>query len=100
MRSYSKKEIYETLFQIFMKYKKRYKNPPKSKDLACMWSITDPPDIIEDTPPFHDIKKAFNITIDEDECLELYDMALDEATDKIAIMIQNQHLQACSHRED
>jgi hypothetical protein len=90
MMSYSKKEIYETLFQIFMKHKRRYKNPPKSKQLSCMWSIMDPPDIIEDTPPFHDIEKAFNISIDDDECLELYDMDLDEATDKIAIMIQNQ----------
>lgn len=88
--SYSKKEIYEMLFQIFMKYKKRYKNPPKSLQLACMWSITNPPDIIEDTPPFHDIEKAFNISIDEDECLELYDMDLNDATDKIANMIQNQ----------
>jgi hypothetical protein len=90
MMSYSKKEIYEMLFQIFMKHKKRYKNPPKSKDLACMWSISDPPDIIEDTPPFHDIEKAFNITLDEDECLELYNMDLDEATDRITIMIKNQ----------
>ena len=73
-----------------MKHKRRYKNPPKSKDLACMWSILDPPDIIEDTPPFNDIESAFNISIDDDDCLELYDMNLDEATDKIAIMIQNQ----------
>ena len=55
-----------------------------------MWSILDPPDIIEDTPPFNDIESAFNISIDDDDCLELYDMNLDEATDKIAIMIQNQ----------
>jgi hypothetical protein len=88
--TYSRKEIHEMLFQIFMKYKKRYKNPLKSKQLACMWSIKNPPDIIEDTPPFHDIEKAFNISIDEDECLELYNMDLDEATDKIANMIQNQ----------
>lgn len=88
--SHSKKEIHETLFQIFMKHKKRYKNPPKSKQLACMWSIITPPDIIEDTPPFHDIERAFNISINEDDCLELYDMDLYEATDKIAIMIKNQ----------
>ncbi|MBU4037715.1 MAG: hypothetical protein KKA35_14930 [Proteobacteria bacterium] len=87
---YSKKEIYEMLSKIFMKHKKRYKNPPKSKALACMWSIMVPPDIIEDTPPFHDIEKAFNITIDEDECLELYDMELDDAAEKIATMINNQ----------
>lgn len=73
----SKKEIYEKVFQIFMKYKKRYKNPPKSKQIACMWSITNPPDIIEDTPPFIDIEKAFDISIDEDECLELYEMAFE-----------------------
>lgn len=88
--NYSKKEIYEKLFQIFMKYKRRYKSPPKSKQMACMWSTTNLPDIIEDTPPFNDIEKAFNILIDEDDCLELYDMDLAEATDKIANMIQKQ----------
>jgi len=87
---YSENEIYQMFSQIFMKHKKRYKNPPKSKALACMWSIMDPPDIIEDTPPFHDIEKAFNISIDDDECLELYDMDLDEAAEKIATMINNQ----------
>ena len=88
--SYSKKEIYEKLFQIFMKYKKRYKNSPKSEQLACMWSINSPPDIIEDTPPFHDIEKAFNISIDEDDCLDLYDMDINEAAVKIEDMMQNQ----------
>ncbi|NLD38629.1 MAG: hypothetical protein GX654_17350 [Desulfatiglans sp.] len=63
--NYSKKEIYEKLFQIFMKYKRRYKSPPKSKQMACIWSTTNLPDIIEGTPPFNDIGKAFNIIIDE-----------------------------------
>lgn len=88
--SYSKKEIYEILLKIFMKYKKRHKNPSKSLKMACMWSTTNPPDIIEDTPPFHDIEKAFNISINEDVCLELYDMELDEAADKIADIIKIQ----------
>lgn len=87
--SCSKKEIYEMLFQIFMKHKKRYKSPPKSKQLACMWSTTNPPDIIENTPPFRDIEKTFNISIDEDECLELYNMDLSEATDRIAKIIKS-----------
>ena len=78
------------LFQIFKKYKKRYKNPPKSKDMACMWSIMNPPDIIEDTPPFHDIEKVFNIRVDEDDCLELYDMDLFEAAEKVTRMIKKQ----------
>jgi hypothetical protein len=87
--SYSKKEIHEKLYQIFMKYKKRYKNSKSSKQLCCMWSITNPPDIIKDTPPFRDIEKNFNISIDDDECLELYDMDLDEATEKIANTMKN-----------
>ena len=87
--SYSKKEIYEKLSQIFMKYKKRYKNPLASKQLCCMWSVTNPPDIIEDTPQFRDIEKAFNISIDDDECLEFYNMELDEATEQINNMIKN-----------
>ncbi len=67
--NYSKKEIYEKLNQIFVKYKKRYKNPPSSKQLSCMWSATNPPDIIEDTPPFRDVENAFNISIGDDEDL-------------------------------
>ena len=89
--SYSKNEIYEMLFQIFMKYKKRYKNPPKSKQMSCMWSTTNPPDIIEDTSPFYNIEKAFNISIDEDDCLDLYDMDLDEASEKIKNLIISQN---------
>ena len=72
-----------------MKYKKRYKNPLASKQLCCMWSVTNPPDIIEDTPQFRDIEKAFNISIDDDECLEFYNMELDEATEQINNMIKN-----------
>ena len=51
--------------------------------MCCMWSTYDPPDIIEGTEPFCDIETAFDICIDEDDALELYDMDLDEATRKI-----------------
>lgn len=87
--SYSKKEIHEKLNQIFMKYKKRYKNPTSSKQLCCMWSLTNPPDIIVDTPPFLDIEEAFDILLDDDECLEFYEMELDEAIEKIETMIKD-----------
>lgn len=86
--NYSRQEIYDKLFQIFSKYKKRYKSPPKSKQMCCMWSTVNPPDIIEDTPPFNDIEEAFNLSLDEDDCLELYNMDLDEATDKIVDLLQ------------
>ena len=51
--------------------------------MCCMWSTNDPPDIIEGTEPFNDIEHAFNITIDDDEALNLYDMDLKEATKRI-----------------
>ena len=51
--------------------------------MCCMWSTYDPPDIIEGTEPFCDIEGTFDICIDEDNALELYDMDLDEAARKI-----------------
>ena len=56
--SYSKIEIYKKLNELFVKHKRHYKNPENSKQLCCMWSVTNPPDIIEDTKPFHDIEKT------------------------------------------
>ncbi len=48
-----------------------------------MWSTNDPPDIIDDTDPFLEIEDAFEINIDEDSALDLYDMELEEAAKKI-----------------
>jgi hypothetical protein len=39
-----------------------------------------------DTQPIYDIENAFNIKIDEDEAMEIYDMTLDEAIKKIMEM--------------
>jgi len=55
-----------------------------------MWSLANPPDIIEDTPPFQEIEKAFNISLDEDNCLELYDMDIEEAVVEIQDIIKQQ----------
>jgi len=51
--------------------------------MCCMWSTNDPPDIIDDTDPFLEIEDAFEINIDEDSALDLYDMELEEAAKKI-----------------
>jgi len=53
-----------------------------------MWSTSNPPDIIEDTKPFYDIEDAFDITINGDDCMELYDMELEEAVIKIDDIIK------------
>lgn len=51
--------------------------------MCCMWPTDDPPDVLEDTEPLLDIEEAFDISIDEDAAIELYDMMLDEATKRI-----------------
>jgi hypothetical protein len=52
-----------------------------------MWSTNDPPDEIEGTEPFCDIEDAFDISINEDDSLDLYDMNLNDAA-KFIIEIQ------------
>ena len=85
--------VYRTLLQIYQKHRCHYPENSDSKQMCCMWSTNDPPDIIEDTPPFDDIEAAFGIRISDDDdfaALELYDMDLDEAANKICAMIEEQ----------
>lgn len=58
--------------------------------MCCMWSTSVPPDIIEGTTPFSDIESEFRISINEEECLEIYDMNIEEAAVKIAKMMEQQ----------
>ncbi len=85
------KTVYETLHRIYQKHRRKYRENGDSKQMCCMWSTDDPPDIIEETPPFDDIEDSFNITVDDDAALELYDMHLDEAAVRI---LEIQRLQA------
>ena len=79
-------DICATLYSIYVKHRRRHKENPDSKQMCCMWSTDDPPDIIERTEPICDIETAFGIEIDDDAALELYDMNLDEAARKIREM--------------
>jgi hypothetical protein len=54
--------------------------------MCCMWSTNDLPDLIEGTPPFDDIEYEFNISIDDDTALELYDLNLADSAGKILEM--------------
>ncbi|MEI6309472.1 MAG: hypothetical protein WCP58_07510 [bacterium] len=75
--------IYQALLVIYEKHRRRYRNNPDSKQICCMWSTSSPPDTLEKTSQIRDIEKAFDIFIDEDSAVELYDMDLDEAARKI-----------------
>ncbi len=77
---------YQTLNDIYNKHQRKYCGNPDSKQMCCMWSTNNPPDVLSGTQPLCDIEKAFDINIDENEALELYDMDLDEAIKKIMEM--------------
>jgi len=76
-------EVYKTLHTIYQKHRKKYQENPDSKQMCCMWSTDDPPDVLEDTEPLLDIEETFDICIDEDEAIELYEMTLDQAAKRI-----------------
>ena len=81
------KTTYETLYRIYDKHRRKYReNSRDSKQMCLMWSTDDLPDVIEGTEPFCDIEKAFDICIDDDAALDLYDMKLEEAAKRIIEM--------------
>jgi len=88
MNTDTQKNIYDKLHEIYQKHRKKYKRNPDSKQMCCMWSTSNPPDVIEDTEPFYDIEDAFDITINDSDCIELYDMELEEAVTKICDIIK------------
>ena len=80
------KETYNILHEIYQKYRRHYRENGDSKQMCCMWSTDDPPDQIVETEPFYDIEAAFNIVIDEDDAMDLYDMYLMDAAKRIIEM--------------
>ncbi len=88
MRSH--KSVYKILREIYNKHRRKYPENGDSDQICCMWSTNDPPDIIDDTEPINDIESAFDIVIDEDEALNLYDMYLEEAAKQI-LKIKNRN---------
>jgi len=76
-------EIYQTLHAIYNKHWRKFRENPDSKEMCCMWSTENPPDVLEGTEPLLDMEEAFDVCLDEDTAIELFDMKLDEATNKI-----------------
>src|SRR5262249_46364539 len=73
----------QTLHTIYDKHRRKYRGNSDTEQMCCMWSTNNPPDTLLYTQPICDIEKAFNINIEEDMAMELYDMTLDEAMKKI-----------------
>lgn len=81
-------KVYNTLHTIYDKHWRTYRENPDSKQMCCMWPTDKTPDVLEGTEPLLDMEEAFDISIDEDAAIELYDMRLDEATEKIMEIVE------------
>ena len=86
MKKTDYQSAFDLLHRVYQKHRRHHPENGDSQQMCCMWSTDDPPDIIEHTPPFHDIEDAFDIAIDDDAALDLYNMRLDEATRTILEM--------------
>lgn len=73
----------QTLYAIYNKHRRKYRGNSDTEQMCCMWSTNNPPDIILDMQPICDIENAFNVEIDENMAMEIYDMTLDKAIKKI-----------------
>lgn len=81
--SKSFEDVYSKLTVIYNHHRRKYRNHRDSKQMCLMWSTDDPPDTLIDTEPTYDMIDTFDIDLDEDLVLELYDMHLDEAARRI-----------------
>ncbi len=77
-------KTFDTLYGIYNKHRRHHpENSFDTEQMCLMWSTDNPPDEIEGTEPFNDIEEAFNIAIDDEDALEMYDMSLKEASIRI-----------------
>lgn len=76
-------EVYAILHAVYGKYRRQYRGNPDSKQMCCMWSTDDPPDTITDTDQWAEIEEKLDMSFEEDEACDLYDMDLDEAAEAI-----------------
>jgi hypothetical protein len=81
----TRRAVYGSLHAIYEKHRRKYRGAPN-----YMWSGSNPPDVLEFTRPIASLAKAFDICIDEDDAVALFDMDLDQATDKIIEMRKKQ----------
>ncbi|MBK9050047.1 MAG: hypothetical protein IPL78_03720 [Chloroflexi bacterium] len=56
----------------------RYRATATSQ-FCTMWSVDDPPDVLEGSEPLEAICDLIDMDIDEEYAVELYDMTLQEA---------------------
>ncbi len=81
-----KNDILNNLLILYGKYSIKSKPTPDSQ-MCFLWSIKNPPDVLEGTKQLYAIKAEFKIEISEDEAVKIYDMNLQEASEYIIKLI-------------
>ena len=70
------------LLILYGKYSPKSK-PTADSQMCFLWSIKNPPDVLEGTEQLDAIEAEFKIEITEDEAVELYNMNSQQATEYI-----------------
>ncbi len=81
-----KKDSLNKLLLLFKKYSPKSK-PSADSQMCLLWSIKDPPDVLEGTKQLKAIEAEFETEIGEDEAVEMYDMNLQEASEYLLQLI-------------
>lgn len=80
-------EIQEILIKIHRRFSKSTRRSSASSQMCIMWSTSNPPDVLENTPALDAIEKAINYGFYEMEALEVYDMEIKDAAKYIHKLI-------------
>jgi len=76
----TKRQIINGLIKIHRNYSSE-KSSTENSRMCTMWSVDDPPDILEGTEPLEKICDLLEIEINEDEAFDLYDIPIKEAAE-------------------
>lgn len=85
----TKHQITQALIKIHKKYSDERRSNEDSQ-MCTLWSIANPPDILESTAPYYEIVDVLNYGFSEEETAEFYDMDIHEAANYIFNLLQNE----------
>ena len=78
--------IYSKICKVFRKHSGHIKPSPGTQ-MCLLWSIDEPPDILENTEALNELEKEINFNFDEEEAVEIFDMNIIDATEYIEKLI-------------
>ena len=84
----NKNQILQALNKIHKKYSGERRSNEDSQ-MCTLWSISNPPDVLECTAPYYEIVDVFNYEFSEEKSIEFYDMNIKDAATYIFNILQN-----------